>query len=126
MLAFQVSGSLPGQREKGRRKTHRDWRLAFLNAIKADWTACGAPTREWGWPHQRWAAGRGFQSTGGGCPDGPVHAWLARAVPSGPRPAAALLPGPRHVPDSNLNAETLGWRGLQGVLQWPSARQYER
>lgn len=42
------------------------------------------------------------------------------------RAAAALLRSSARVPDSNLNAETLGWRGLQGVLWWPSARQHER
>ena len=37
MLAFQVFKDRYLNGEKGRRKTYRDWRLAFLNAIKADW-----------------------------------------------------------------------------------------
>ncbi len=37
MLAFQVFKDRYLASEKGRRKTYRDWRLAFLNAIKADW-----------------------------------------------------------------------------------------
>ncbi len=37
MLAFQVFKDRYLNSEKGKRKTYRDWRLAFLNAIKADW-----------------------------------------------------------------------------------------
>lgn len=37
MLAFQVFKDRYLNSEKGRRKRYRDWRLAFLNAIKADW-----------------------------------------------------------------------------------------
>ena len=37
MLAFQVFKDRYTNSEKGRRKRYRDWRLTFLNAIKADW-----------------------------------------------------------------------------------------
>lgn len=37
MLAFQVFKDRYTNSEKGRRKRYRDWRLAFLNAIKANW-----------------------------------------------------------------------------------------
>ncbi len=37
MLAFQVFKDRYTNSEKGRKKRYRDWRLAFLNCIKADW-----------------------------------------------------------------------------------------
>lgn len=37
MLAFQVFKDRYTNTEKGRRKPYRDWRLTFLNSIKADW-----------------------------------------------------------------------------------------
>lgn len=37
MLAFQVFKDRYTNSETGKRKTYRDWRLAFLNCIKADW-----------------------------------------------------------------------------------------
>ena len=37
MLAFQVFKDRYTNGEKGKRKTYRDWRSAFLNCIKADW-----------------------------------------------------------------------------------------
>lgn len=37
MLAFQVFKDRYTNSEKGKRKTYRDWRLAFLNCIKGDW-----------------------------------------------------------------------------------------
>ena len=37
MLAFQVFKDRHTNTEKGRRKLYRDWRLAFLTAVKANW-----------------------------------------------------------------------------------------